>query len=206
MKQFFRYVFVGSLALIPFVVVIQLLFWIHNISIDLFDYVSSYTNNEVFSIAVIIATIIFLAIIGSSIEKAGKSFVVSVIDNILNRVPAINTIYGILKKITELFKPNSKDMKKEVVLVEYPKEDLWVPAYVLSKHEDVYVLFVPTSPNPTSGYTVIVHKEKLKATSLSVAEASQFIVSMGADFIKKEEISKIIKQDIYLKKGSNDRY
>lgn len=206
MKQFFRYVFVGSLALIPFVVVIQLLFWIHNIFIDLFDYVSSYTNNEVFSIAVIIATIIFLAIIGSSIEKAGKSFVVSVIDNILNCVPAINTIYGILKKITELFKPNSKDMKKEVVLVEYPKEDLWVPAYVLSKHEDVYVLFVPTSPNPTSGYTVIVHKEKLKATSLSVAEASQFIVSMGADFIKKEEISKIIKQDIYLKKGSNDRY
>lgn len=204
MKQFFRYVFVGSLALIPFVIIIQLLFWIHTISLDLFEYVSSYTNNEIFSAGLILATIFFLALIGSSIEKAGKSFVVSIIDNILNRVPAINTIYGILKKITELFKPNNKDVKKEVVLVEYPKDDLWVPAYVLSKHEDIYVLFVPTSPNPTSGYTVIVHRDKLKATSLSVAEASQFIVSMGADFIKKEEISQIIQEDIDLKKGKND--
>jgi uncharacterized membrane protein len=107
-------------------------------------------------------------------------------------VPAIGTVYGIVKKITELFKPNNKDTKKEVVLVEYPKEDLWVPAYVLSKYEDVYVLFVPTSPNPTSGYTVICHKENIKSTTLTVAEASQFIVSMGADFVKKEEITHII--------------
>ncbi len=201
MKQFFRYVFVGSLALIPFVVVIQLLFWLHSVSLNLFEYVFSYTNNEIVTAGLIIATIIVLALIGSSIEKAGKSYVVSIIDNILNRVPAINTIYGILKKITELFKPNNKDMKKEVVLVEYPKKDLWVPAYVLSKHEDIYVLFVPTSPNPTSGYTVIVHRDKLKSTSLSVAQASQFIVSMGADFVKKEEISQIIQNDIDIKKG-----
>ncbi len=201
MKQFFRYVFVGSLALIPFVVVIQLLFWLHSVSLNLFEYVFSYTNNEIVTAGLIIATIIVLALIGSSIEKAGKSYVVSIIDNILNRVPAINTIYGILKKITELFKPNNKDMKKEVVLVEYPKNDLWVPAYVLSKHEDIYVLFVPTSPNPTSGYTVIVHRDKLKSTSLSVAQASQFIVSMGADFVKKEEISQIIQNDIDIKKG-----
>jgi len=200
MKQFFRYVFVGSLALIPFVIVIQLLFWIHELSLDLFEYVFSYTNNEIFSAGLIVATVLFLAFIGSSIEKAGKSFFVSIIDNVLNRVPAINTIYGILKKLTELFKPNNKDAKKEVVLVEYPKDDLWVPAYVLSKHENIYVLFVPTSPNPTSGYTVVVHKEKLKATTLSVAQASQFIVSMGADFIKKEEISKIIEDDINRKK------
>ena len=86
--------------------------------------------------------------------------------------------------------------KKEVVLVEYPKADLWVPAYVLSKYDTVLVLFVPTSPNPTSGYTVIVDKTNVKQTTLTVAEASQFIVSMGADFVKKEEISKIIKDTI----------
>jgi uncharacterized membrane protein len=177
-------------------VVVQLVFWAHALSIDLFDYVSSYTNNTVFTIAIISATVIALAIIGSSIERAGKSLVVSIIDNILNRVPAIRNIYGIVKKITELFKPNSKDDKKEVVLVEYPKKDLWVPAYVLSKHEGVLVLFVPTSPNPTSGYTVIVDKSQVKETSYTVAEASQFIVSMGADFVKKEEISKIVKNTI----------
>lgn len=199
MKQFFRYLFVGSLALIPFVVVVQLVFWAHTLSIDLFDYVSSYTNNAVFTLAIISATVMALAIIGSSIEKAGKSLVISIIDNILNRVPAIRNIYGIVKKITELFKPNSKDDKKEVVLVEYPKKDLWVPAYVLSKYDGVLVIFVPTSPNPTSGYTVIVDKSQVKETSYTVAEASQFIVSMGADFVKKEEISNIVKNTIKIK-------
>jgi len=196
MKQFFRYIFVGSLALIPFIVIVQLIFWVQTLSVDLFDYVSTYTNNEVFTAIIIATTIILLALIGSSIEKAGKSFIVSIIDNILNRVPAIRNVYGILKKITELFKPNNKDTKKEVVLVEYPKDNLWVPAYVLSKHENVIVLFVPTSPNPTSGYTVIVDKSKVKETTLTVGEASQFIISMGADFVKKEEISNIIQETI----------
>jgi len=196
MKQFFRYIFVGTLALIPLLIVVQLLFWINTLSVEFFDFVSSYTNSYLYTVILFIVTIIILAIVGSSIEKAGKSYLVSVIDRILAKVPAIGTVYSIIKKITALFTPNNKDEKKEVVLVEYPKADLWVPAYVLSKHENVLVLFVPTSPNPTSGYTVIVDKSKIKATTLSVAEASQFIVSMGADFIKKEEISKIIQKTV----------
>jgi uncharacterized membrane protein len=99
-----------------------------------------------------------------------------------------------VKKVTELFKPNAKSEKKEVVLVEYPKKGLWVPAYVLCKYDDVYSIFIPTSPNPTSGYAILVEKSMLQPTTLTIAEASQFIVSMGADFIKKEEISVIIKE------------
>ncbi|MEA2049248.1 MAG: DUF502 domain-containing protein [Campylobacterota bacterium] len=196
MKQFFRYVFVGALALIPLFIVIQLVFWVKELSVDLFDFVSSYTNSTGFTFILFIVVLLLLAAIGSSIEKAGKSFLVSIIDRILDKVPAIGTIYGIVKKITALFTPNNKDVKKKVVLVEYPKDDLWVPAYVLNKYNDSLVLFVPTSPNPTSGYTVIVDQSKIKATTLTVAEASQFIVSMGADFIKKEEITKIIKETI----------
>ena len=196
MKQFFRYIFVGALALIPLLVVVQLIFWINKLSMELFDFISSYTNDSVFTIGIFIFTIILLAVVGSSIEKAGKSFLISTIDKILAKVPAIGTVYSIIKKITALFTPNNKDEKKEVVLVEYPKKDLWVPAYVLSKYDNVLVLFVPTSPNPTSGYTVIVDKSKIKNTTLTVAQASQFIVSMGADFVKKEEISNIIKQTI----------
>ncbi len=196
MKQFFRYIFVGTLALIPLIIVVQLVLWVNQLSIDLFDFVSSYTNSTGYTVGIFIFTIVTLAFIGSSIEKAGKSLLVSLIDRVLEKVPAIGTIYSIIKKITSLFTPNSKEEKKEVVLVEYPKDDLWVPAYVLSKYENVLVIFVPTSPNPTSGYTVIVDKSKIKSTTLTVAEASQFIVSMGADFVKKEEISKIIQDTV----------
>jgi len=196
MKQLIRYIFLGALALIPLLVVVQLIFWVNSISKQLFDFVSSYTNSPLYTGALFLLVIILLALVGSSIERAGKSYLVSIIDRLLEKVPAIGTIYSIIKKITELFKPNSKDVKKEVVLVEYPKNDLWVPAYVLSKHENVLVLFVPTSPNPTSGYTVIVDRSKIMETTLTVAEASQFIVSMGSDFVKKEEITQIIEKTI----------
>jgi len=194
MKQFFRYLFVGVLALIPLFIVIQLVFWVKSLTIQLFDFVSSYTNSGLYTFVLFIVIVLLLVFIGSSIEKAGKSFFISAIDRLLEKVPTIGTIYSISRKITELFKPNNKDVKKEVVLVEYPKNDLWVPSYVLSKHENIYVLFIPTSPNPTSGYTVIVDKSKIKATSLTVAQASQFIISMGADFIKKEEMTNIINE------------
>jgi len=200
MKQLIRYIFLGALALIPLLVVVQLIFWINSISKQLFAFVSSYTNSPLYTAGLFILVIVILALVGSSIERAGKSYLVSIIDRLLEKVPAIGTIYSIIKKITELFKPNSKDEKKEVVLVEYPKKDLWVPAYVLSKYENVLVLFVPTSPNPTSGYTVIVDKRKIKETTLTVAEASQFIVSMGSDFVKKEEISQIIEKTIKIEK------
>ena len=194
MPQFIRYIFVGALALVPLFLVIQLLVWINNLSVDMFKFVSTYTNSSLYTAGVFIFTVVILAFIGSSIERAGKSYLISLIDKILAQVPAINNIYSIIKKITALFTPNNKEAKKEVVLVEYPKDECWVPAYELNKYNDILVLFIPTSPNPTSGYTVIIDEQKVIKTSLSVAEASQFIVSMGADFIKKEEISKLIKK------------
>lgn len=192
MKQFFRYFFVGALAFIPLFVVIKLLFWVKSLTLQLFNFVSFYTNNPLYTLAILLVIILLLVFIGASIEKAGKSYVISLIDKILEKVPAINTIYSIVKKITALFSSGKNEEKREVVLVEYPKKDMWVPAYVLSKYKSLVVLFIPTSPNPTSGYTVIVDRIMIKSTTLTIAEASQFIVSMGADFIKKEEITKII--------------
>ena len=195
MKQIFKYILIGTLALIPLFVVIQLILWVNKLSIELFVFVSSYTNSSLYTAIVFAITILILILIGYSTEKAGKSFVISTIDKILAKVPAIGNIYSVIKKITALFTPNNKDNKKEVVLVEYPKNDTWVPAYVLNKYDGVLVLFVPTSPNPTSGYTVIIDERKVLKTTYTVAEASQFIISMGADFVKKEEITKLIKDN-----------
>ncbi len=194
MKHFFRYLLVGALALIPLVVVIQILLWVHSIGMSISDNLFFLTNDNYLSSGIIVFIVIFLVFTGYSIEKVGKSMLINFIDEVLQKLPAIGTIYGMVKKVTELFKPNAKSEKREVVLVEYPKSGLWVPAYVLNKYEDIYVLFVPTSPNPTSGYAIIVDKNIVKPTTLTISEASQFIISMGADFIKKEELSVIIKE------------
>jgi len=191
MKHFIRYIFVGALALIPLFIVVQVILWVNKLSLDFFKWLLQYTNSQLYSSVIILITLIILGVIGYTTEKFGKSIFISIIDNILEKIPAISNIYSIVKKITKLFMNSKDDDKREVVLVEYPKKNLWVPAYVLSKYENTLVIFIPTSPNPTSGYTVIVNKNIVKETSLSVGEASQFIISMGADFIKKEELSKI---------------
>ncbi len=194
LAEMFKFFLVGTLAVIPLFVVVQVLLWIQSIGVGIFDNLFYVTNNSLVSLMIIIFVICFLIFIGYSIEKVGKSLLINFIDDILQKLPAIGKIYAIVKKITDLFKTNANSEKKEVVLVEYPRTGLWVPAYVLNKHDDIYSIFIPTSPNPTSGYAILVEKSMVKKTTLTIAEASQFIVSMGADFIKKEEISVIIKE------------
>jgi len=194
MKQLLKYLFVGIISLVPLFVVIQFILWFKSITIEIFDFISNYTNNSFYTSIFVFLSLFILILIGYNIEKAGKSLIISVIDTILEKVPAISTIYAVVKKITDLFSSNKKNNKKEVVLVEYPKKNMWVPAYILSDYKDVVVLFIPTSPNPTSGYTVIVDRKEIRCTTLTIAEASQFIISMGADFVKKEEIAQIINK------------
>jgi uncharacterized membrane protein len=90
-----------------------------------------------------------------------------------------------------MFSSQNQTVAKEVVYVEYPKEGIWVPAYVTNRAADKYVLFIPTSPNPTSGFTVIVSKDKVLESAMNIEEATSFIVSVGVDYDKVSELSKL---------------
>jgi uncharacterized membrane protein len=192
MKKILRYLFVGALSLMPLTLVVVLVNMMKDLGVAAFFKISNVTNsNEVTGILIVLGLGLFI-ILGYSIEKYGKSWIVSMIDRTFEKIPAIRSVYGMMKILADMFSGNADNGTKEVVLVEYPKDDTWVPAYVLNKHKGVSVLFVPTSPNPTSGYTVIVKDEKMIKTSLTLEEASKFIISMGADFVKKDEISSLI--------------
>ncbi|MEJ2500127.1 MAG: DUF502 domain-containing protein [Campylobacterales bacterium] len=122
-------------------------------------------------------------------------------DHQFERIPAVSTIYSFSRKISNMLTGKDDSGKKEVVLVEYPKADVWVPAYVLNRHNGISVLFIPTSPNPTSGYTVLVKEELTVKVSLTLEEASSFIISMGADFVKRNEVT----EKIHLATPGSDR-
>lgn len=194
MKSLGRFLLLGILSVVPLLVVVQFVLWVKSLGLSFFNLLSTYTNSALYTFIVILGSLIFLTVLGFFIEKFGRFFILSWIEKVLNKIPAIRTIYSITKKITDMFVPNGENTKKEVVLFEFFKSGSWVIAYVLNKHKDTLVLFVPTSPNPTSGYTIIVSKEAVVPTTLSVEEASTFIVSMGADYVKKEEISQKIKE------------
>lgn len=192
-KLLFRYIFVGALSLFPLILVLIVVNYLKNLGVSAYLSLHDYTNSFGVTIFLMVGVIAIFALLGYSIEKYGRSIFVSAIDNTFERIPAIRSVYSISKKMAAMFSGGDENAKKEVVLVEYPKNDVWVPAYLLNRHHNICVLFIPTSPNPTSGYTVIVDEKLTLKTTMSLQEASSFIISMGADFPKKEEVSQIIQ-------------
>lgn len=192
-KLLVRYIFVGALSLFPLILVLVVVNFLKDLGVSAYLSLHDYTHSFGFTIFLMIAVVAVFALLGYSIEKYGKSMFVSIIDNTFERIPAIRSIYSVSKKMAAMFSGGEDGARKEVVLVEYPKKDVWVPAYLLNRYENICVLFIPTSPNPTSGYTVIVDENLTLKTSLTLQEASSFIISMGADFPKREEITNSIQ-------------
>ena len=178
---------IGVFAVIPIVVVLQIILFVQGLVSDLFQVVYGFADSYLYTAIVFVVSFILLISIGNTIVKKGRSWVISVFDYVIARIPFLNTIYRVLKKVINMFSSREQTMAKEVVYVEYPKEGIWVPAYVTNKHENKYVLFIPTSPNPTSGLTVIVDKSKLITSSMNIEEATSFIVSVGVDYNKVSE-------------------
>lgn len=184
-----RYIFVGALSLFPLILVIVVVNYLKNLGVSAYSSLHDYTNSFGVTLALMAGVIGVFAVLGYSIEKYGRSIFVSMIDSTFEKIPAIRSVYSVSKKLAAMLSGGEDGTKKEVVLVEYPKEGLWVPAYLLNRYENICVLFIPTSPNPTSGYTVLVDEAKIKKTTLTLQEASSFIISMGADFPQRECIS-----------------
>jgi uncharacterized membrane protein len=191
-KKMIRYLFVGALSFFPLVVVLMVVNFLKNVGLSAYLQLNNLTDSGEVTMIVIISVLLALMMLGWTIERYGRSVLLSFIDRLFEKIPAVNTIYSISRKISNMLTGKDESGKKEVVLVEYPKSDVWVPAYVLNRYNGICVLFIPTSPNPTSGYTVLIKEGLTIKVSMSLEEASSFIISMGADFVKRDEITRKI--------------
>lgn len=187
-KQISEYFLIGVLAILPIVIVIQVVLVMKNMLESTFFSVYGYVDSYLFTFMVFATVVLALCYIGYSIVRSRRSIIISSVDLLVAKIPLLNTIYRVSKKVINMFSGSDSNGKKEVVYIEYPKEGLWVPAYVTNKSGEWYVLFVPTSPNPTSGFTIIVHESKTVKSGLNIEEVTTFIVSVGADFPKSEEV------------------
>lgn len=192
-KQLSEYFLIGVLAIIPIVIVVQVVLFFKGMIQSAFFNVYGYVDSYLFTSIVFATVIVALSYIGYTIVKSRRSIVITAVDLLMGKIPFLNTIYRVSKKVINMFtnSDNAANGKKEVVYLEYPKPDIWVPAYVTNRQDDWYVLFVPTSPNPTSGFTVLVHESKVIKSGLNIEEVTSFIVSVGADFPKAEEVTKL---------------
>ena len=143
----------------------------------------------------IIVTIIFITIIGGlSLSFIGKK-ILQIFNDLLKKIPILRTIYSAIGQLTETLAPSKNSNKKSVVLIEYPRKGIWAVGFATKDNQgeiskktnsELVNVFVPTTPNPTSGFLLMIPKNEIKYLDMSFEEASRFIVSAGTSENKKK--------------------
>ena len=136
----------------------------------------------------LIIAVTFFIIVGWLTRNFFGRLLVRISEGVVNRVPVINTIYSAIKQIFETVMASKSDAFKEVVMFEYPRKGIWVLGFVTGvtkgevktmTKEDTVNIFVPTTPNPTSGFLLFLPKKDLTYMKMSVEDGIKMIVSGG---------------------------
>ncbi len=147
---------------------------------------NSYLPYAIPGIEIIISIILITIVGGLSLSFLGKR-ILKLIDDLFKRIPFLRTIYSAILQMTESFSNKDKD-KKSVVLVEYPRKGVWAVGFATKENKGEMAqktnkklinVFVPTTPNPTSGFLLMFPIEDVIYLNMSFEEASKFIVSAG---------------------------
>tara|TARA_Y100001960_G_scaffold136632_1_gene144988 strand:- start:235 stop:855 length:621 start_codon:yes stop_codon:yes gene_type:complete len=184
-----NYFFTGVVVLVPLGFTLYLTFFLVSVSANLIPEEVNPNNYLPFSIPglEILVSIIFITFIGGlSLSFIGKKFF-QIINDILKKIPILRTIYSAIGQMTETF-TQKKGKKKSVVLVEYPRKGSWAVGFATKDNtgeitkktnKQLVNVFVPTTPNPTSGFLLMFPKDEVKYLDMTFEEASKFIVSAG---------------------------
>tara|TARA_A100001388_G_scaffold269029_1_gene244847 strand:- start:3 stop:623 length:621 start_codon:yes stop_codon:yes gene_type:complete len=153
---------------------------------------NNYLPFEIPGIEILIA-IIFITIIGGlSLSFIGKR-ILKIIDDLFKRIPVLRTIYSAILQMTETFSNKDSNDKKSVVLIEYPRKGVWAVGFATKENKTemsektnkkLINVFVPTTPNPTSGFLLMFPADEVIYLNMTFEEASKFIVSAGTSSSK----------------------
>ena len=179
----------GIVVLIPIGITLYLTLFIIRISGRIIPKEINPNNYLPFNIPgveILIALIIITLIGWLSLSFLGKKFF-ELFNNFLKKIPILRTIYSAIGQMTESF-TKKDNAEKSVVLLEYPRKGIWVVGFATKENkgtiqekvkEDLVNVFVPTTPNPTSGFLLMLPKKDLIYLNVTFEQASKFIVSAG---------------------------
>ena len=184
-----NYFFTGVVVLIPIGFTLYLTLFIIKVSSNLIPKEINPNHYLPFSVPglEILVSIIIITIVGGlSLSFLGKKFL-QLINDLFKKIPILRTFYSAIVQMTQSFTRN-KNKKKSVVLVEYPRKGTWAVGFATKDNkgemkkktkENLVNVFVPTTPNPTSGFLLMFPKKDVIYLDISFEEASKFIVSAG---------------------------
>jgi len=192
LKTIVNYVLIGVIGFLPIALVFQIVIYVERFLKDFVLLVHGKYENPLVTIVLFAAAVALLAYFGRLL-KHDRAHLLYYLESFIQRIPVIGSIYRVTRKLLRLFLTTEESPVREVVYVEYPKDGMWVPAYVTNRIGDCYILYVPTSPNPTSGFTVMVHASKVMKSNMNIEEVSSFVISVGVDYAKPGDAETLYK-------------
>jgi len=183
------YFFAGIVVLVPLGFIVYLTIFLISISSKLIPEEINPNNYLPFAIPglEIVLSILFITIIGGlSLSFIGRK-ILKIFNELLKKVPILRTIYSAIGQMTEAF-TRKRGKRRSVVLIEYPRKGSWAVGFATKENKgeirrkvdrDLINVFIPTTPNPTSGFLLMFPKDEVVYLDMSFEEASKFIVSAG---------------------------
>ena len=184
-----NYFIAGIVVLIPIGITLYLTIFIIRISGNVIPKEinpNNYLPFDIPGVEILIALFLITIIGWLSLSFIGKKFF-ELFNNFLKKIPILRTIYSAIGQMTESF-TKKDNAEKSVVLLEYPRKGIWVVGFATKENkgiikekikEDLVNVFVPTTPNPTSGFLLMFPLDEVIYLNMTFEEASKFIVSAG---------------------------
>tara|TARA_Y100001970_G_scaffold274093_1_gene373302 strand:- start:229 stop:849 length:621 start_codon:yes stop_codon:yes gene_type:complete len=187
-QRFRRNFLYGLIVILP----VAVTFWLLKLLINLFSGpFSSLFGDQVPEVVFFIVGIILIALVGFIARNIIGRYLLKIIEGIMTRIPIIKTIYGSVKQIVTAFSFQNKGLLS-AVLVEYPRKGIWALGFLTQENvvgllddkgtdlgENKVAVFVPTTPNPTSGYYVYFDEKDVKKLAMSVEDSVKVLMSAG---------------------------
>ena len=194
-KALKKYLITGVLVWLPIVVTVWVLTYIINASDQLINLIPSrwrpenYTGFKIPGLGVIVAVVVLFVTGVFAANVLGRK-ILEGWDSLLGRIPVVKSIYSSVKKVSESLLSDNGRSFKTPVLVPFPQPDIWTIAFVsgsipavvqksLSETETYVSVYVPTTPNPTGGYYIMVKQSDIRELDISVDDALKYVISLG---------------------------
>jgi len=189
-----KWLFSGLLALVPLVITLWVLNWVvSTLDQTLQILPAAWQPEQLIGMHIPGLGVVFALLIVLSIGAIASNFIGNKIIGwwhaLLHRIPVVRSIYSGVKQVSDTLFSEKGNAFRKALLVQWPREGMWTIAFLtgspggdVARHlngQDYISVYVPTTPNPTGGYFVIVHKRDCIELTMSVDEALTYVISMG---------------------------
>lgn len=189
-----KWLFSGLLTLVPLVITLWVLDWVvSTLDQTLRILPEAWQPQQLLGMNIPGLGVLFALLIVLSIGALASNFIGNKLVNwwhaLLHRIPVVRSIYSGVKQVSDTLFSEKGNAFRQALLVQWPREGMWTIAFLtgtpggdVARHlngQDYVSVFVPTTPNPTGGYFVMVHKRDCVELTMSVDEALTYVISMG---------------------------